>query len=633
MQIITIIPISKGIPKDVLTYFTKDEIDLGSLVKIPLRKKTAYGLVIDAVKAEEVKSQIKSLPYSMKKIEEIKSRYFLPEYFIESAKRISDYNAGSVGSVLYSLIPKIILEESDSINFEKKERPKDTFNEIALLQSDNEERFATYKSLVREEFARNHSVFFCIPTSEDLVNSKAILEKGIEKYTYVLNSNLSKKELLENWKKILEENHPVLIIGTGQFLSIPRNDIGTIILEKESSRAYKTQTRPFLDIRTVVEMLAKEMKARLVIGDTLLRVETLWGEKKGKYAQLSPLKFRSLSPANCEIVDMKIPQEMKSKEFKIIGDKLKELISNTISNNENLFLFCARKGLSPITICSDCGTVVSCKNCKMPVVLYGKKEEAGGAKNIFVCNHCREKFDTRITCTHCGGWRLNPMGIGTEKVKEEIEKIFPKANIFIFDKDHVNTQKKAEKIRNNFYGSPGSICIGTEMAIPYLNQKIENTAVVTLDSYFSIPDFQINEKVFHILLEMRYISLKEFIIQTRQENTKIFEYATKGNLIDFYRDEIEERKTLGYPPFNKYIKITLEGEKNTIRKEMEKIKTFFEPYKVQIFDAFGKSIKNKHTVHGLLYLEAEQWPEKNILSKIRQLPPQAIVKIDPASLL
>lgn len=633
MHIVTVIPISRGVSKETLTYFTKSDVSLGGIVKIPLRKKIIYGLIVDIKDASTMKSEIKSLSYNIKKVEEMQSGSFLTKSFTEAVKKIADYNASSIGATLFSLLPKSILEENTSLNFEENSSPINSFNETVLLQCDSEERFATYKSLVREEFAKGHSVFFCVPTIEDLNSAKVLLERGIEKYTFTLHSGLSKKEMVSTWKNICDEKHPVLIIGTGTFLAIPKSDIGTIILEKESSRSYKMQTRPYLDIRNVVEILSKEMKVRLVLGDMFLRTETLWDEKNGRYAPLSPLKFRSLTSANCELVSMRTPQDMKDKEFEILGSKLKNIITNNIENNENLFLFCARKGLAPSTVCSDCGTVVSCTNCHMPVVLYGRKIEAGGAKNIFICNHCGEKFDTKMLCSLCGGWRLSPLGIGIEKVAGEIEKMFPDAKIIIFDKEHITTQKKAEKMRDLFYNTPGSICIGTEMAISYLKQKIENTAIVTLDSYFSIPDFQINEKVFHILLETRHMSIKEFLVQTRQENVKIFEYALRGNLMDFYRDEIEERKALGYPPFNTYIKLTLEGDKVAIRKEMEKVKEYFEPYKLQIFDAFNRIVKNKHVVHGLMYLEKGKWPDKTILEKLKQLPPQYSVRIDPGSLL
>ncbi|KND47849.1 MAG: primosomal protein N' (replication factor Y) (superfamily II helicase) [Parcubacteria bacterium C7867-006] len=633
MNILTVIPIGRGMPKDSLTYFTKSEVPIGSIVSIPLRKKTIYGLVTGNRVAQEIKSELKSLSYSIKKIDAIETVSFLSDEFIKACQKIADYNAGSVGSVLSALIPTNILENSSKLTIENKTELKNSFYETGLLQSNDEERYATYKSLIREEFAKSRSVFFCLPTTEDLLNAKISLEKGIEKYTYILHSGIAKKELVSFWEKIVKEDHPVLIIATGSFLSLPRKDLGTIIIEKESSRAYKMQTRPYLDIRDVAEALAKELGIRLVLGDVLLRIETLWEEKKGKYAELAPLKFRSLTTANCELASMRVPADMKKKEFSILSDRLKELIKNTFENNENSFLFCARKGLYPITVCTDCGTVVVCKNCGAPTVLYARKNTKGESRNLFVCNHCGERDDAQKLCINCGGWRLNPLGIGIDRVAQEISTMFPNIKIFIMDKDHISTHKQAVKIRDLFYETPGSIMIGTEMALTYLNQKIENSAVVSLDSYFSIPDFQINEKIFHILLALRAISEKNFIIQTRQEKTKIFDYALRGNLMDFYRDEIEDRKSIGYPPFTTYIKVTIEGEKNTVKKEMEEIVEFMKPFELQSFEAFNPGSQKKYSIHGLISLQKGKWPNDELLQKLRIIQPHCTVRIDPATLL
>ncbi len=637
MNILTVIPISIGIPKDSLTYFTKADVSVGSIVSIPLRKKTIYGLVTSNKPAQEIKSELKSLTYSIKKIDNIETRSFLSNEFIESCQKISDYNAGSVGSVLSALIPNAILENSSELSFTPKKSVNPSFHEIALLQSDDEERYATYRSLIREEFAKGRSVFFCLPTTENLLNATSTLEKGIEKYTYTLHGGLAKKEVQALWKKIIDNEHPVLIIATGSFLSIPRSDLGTIILEKESSRGFKMQSRPFIDMRVVAEMLAKQMNIRLVLGDILLRIETLWEEKRGKYSELAPLKFRSLTTASCELVNTRTPQDMKKKEFPIFSNKLRDLLKNTIENNERTFLFCGRKGLYPVTVCSDCGTVVVCKNCSSPVVLYGKKNIQGKSMNLFVCHHCGERSQAERLCLHCGGWRLNPMGLGVERVAEEIETLFPGAKVIIMDKDHISTHKQAVKARDLFYETAGSIMVGTEMALPYLNQKIENTAVVSIDSYFSIPDFQINEKIFHILLEMRDLSVKHFLVQTRQEEgkgrIKIFDYALRGNLVDFYREEIEDRKSIGYPPFATHIKITLEGEKNTVKKEMDEIALFLKPYELQVFDAFNPGSKVKHSIHGLISLSKDKWIDTVLLEKLRMIQPHCMVRIDPSTLL
>ncbi len=637
MRILTIIPIARGISKDTLTYFTKKDVPAGSIVSIPLRKKKAYGLVIGSRVAEEMKSELKSLSYNIKKIDNIKSHSFLSQEFIKSAEKIADFNACSVGALLSAMIPKTLLEESEKLGSPQEKKPTGIFHETLLLQSDDEERYATYRSLVREEFAKGHSVFFCLPTTEDLINAKLKLEKGIEKFTHTLHSGLSKKELSSSWKKAIEDEHPILVIATGTFLCLPRYDLGTIVLEKESSRAYKMQTRPFLDIRSAVEIVAKELNVRLVLGDLLLRTETLWEEKNGSkasvYAELSPLKFRSLSTATCEISDMKSPQDMKKKEFAIFGDRLKEILRKAVDNNEHTFLFCGRKGLYPMTVCSDCGTVVVCKNCNATVVLYSKKNSTSGKGNLFVCNHCGERRDADELCKHCSGWRLNPLGIGIERIVEEIVALLPKAKVIIMDKEHISTHKQAVKTRDTFYSTPGSIMIGTEMALTYLNQKIENAAVVSIDSYFSIPDFQINEKIFHILLILRALAQKYFLIQTRQVSRRIFEYAVRGNLIDFYREEIEDRKSMSYPPFTTYVKITLVGEKTKVKKQMEETVEIMKPYDLTVFEAWNPGSKNVYTMNGLISLPKGKWVDKVLLEKLRGLPPQYVVKIDPSTLL
>jgi primosomal protein N' (replication factor Y) len=225
------------------------------------------------------------------------------------------------------------------------------------------------------------------------------------------------------------------------------------------------------------------------------------------------------------------------------------------------------------------------------------------------------------------------MGIGVEKIAEEIKKTLGIENVFVMDKDNLSTHKQAVKVRDAFYATPGSVMVGTEMALTYLNQNIQNTAVASIDAYFSIPDYQITEKIFHILINMRSLSDRNFIIQTRQENTKIFDHAIKGNLMDFYRDEIEERKSIGYPPFTTYIKLSLEGEKVGVKKQMEEIAKFLDPHTLSIFDAWNKGSREKYVIHGLVSLPEGGWVEPELLNKLKSLPGNVSIKINPASLL
>ncbi len=386
MHIITVIPIGRGIGKDTLTYFTREDVVKGSIVAIPIRGKRSYGLVIASEPAAGKKEVLKSLTFSIKKIEQVETQSFLTPAFIHSVEKIAEYSATTAGAVLAVLSPKTILESSAAFTYFPQKPPKketgvhEMFYEMLLLQADKEERWATYKSLIREEFARGKSVMLILPTTEDIRDATETLQKGIESYTYTLHGGLSKKDVSELWQKISRNLHPSLIICTGSFLSLPRDDIGTMIVEKESSRAYHMQTRPYLDIRTAARIIAEVSHRRIIFGDNLLRIETIHKEKgearehmeTGKaenVSALAPLKFRSLSSADCELVDMRTPKDFVKKEFEIFSEALKKILQRTKEKSERTFLFCGRKGLFPTTVCSDCGTVVACHVCTAPVVL------------------------------------------------------------------------------------------------------------------------------------------------------------------------------------------------------------------------------------------------------------------------
>jgi len=631
MKLLEVIPISRGISAETLTYFTGGDLSVGSIVRVPLRKKTIPAIVLSFQEVSEAKSSIKDSTYAIRKIKDIKSFELTSPKFIEASKEMADYLAASTGSALNSIIPKNILLNADKLKIKmkidaaKSPRPHEKF----VLQADDEERYANYRSFIREEFAKGFSVFFCLPTIQDIKKIFEILSKGIEQYAFILHSGLSKKEILENWMKVLSEPHPVFIIATGSYFSIPRDDIGAIIVDKENSSSYKSQVRPYLDVRKFSEILSDKIGAKLIFGDLLLRTETIWRHGQGEFIEFSPLKFRSLSTATQEVVDMKKTGGGTEKTpFRIISDELKRLVRETQENNEHMFIFVARRGLSPTTLCNDCGTIVLCHFCKAPTVLHRSNKE-----NFFLCHRCGERRSALEKCANCGGWNLTALGIGMEKVYEELSEKFPEIKIFKIDSDNSPTHKIACQTIKKFYESPGSILLGTEMALVYLSEKIANTAVVSVDSFFSLPDFRINEKVLNILLKIRSFAAKNFLIQTRDISQKVIEYAIKGNLAEFYRDEINNRQSFEYPPFSNLIKITVSGEKRKVAEEMDKLEKYFDGYHLAIFPAFTPYAKGKYSMHALLKIPRDSWVDAALLDKLKNLPPYFNINVDPESLL
>jgi primosomal protein N' (replication factor Y) len=392
------------------------------------------------------------------------------------------------------------------------------------------------------------------------------------------------------------------------------------------------QSRPYLDTRVFAEIYSKKIGARLIVGDLLLSTELLYRAKNAEYLELQFLKFRMLSPQDESLIDMRKYAEGEGQhEFRAIGDEVCKLIENNRLESEHLFIYASRRGMASVTVCHDCETVVSCKRCSSPVVLHAAR--IPGGRNYFLCHKCGERRDAAEKCTVCGSWNLVPLGIGIDRIEQEIKRRFPDIKIFMLDRESAATHKQALAIVERFHSSPGSVLVGTEMALLYLGESVDNAAVASIDSLFSLPDFRMNERVLSILLRMKQLARKRLVIQTRKPEQKVFEYALKGSLIDFYRDEIKEREFFDYPPFSTLIKITAAGEKSKVVLEMEKLKAFFKGYDMVAFPAFIHTFKGKHVMHALLKVARTSWPDKALVEKLMQLPPYLSVRVDPESLL
>ncbi len=644
MKLIGIIPIARGIGKEKLSYFSAEDMPIGSIVSVSLRSKDIPGLVVSSVDVLEEKANIKNYSFTVKKINKKKPLEIFQPQFVNTCQETARYLAATTGSVLYSVAPSGILENLDkveSVITPAKIRPEP--GEKFVIQGDDEERYVNYKSIIREEFAKGYSVVFILPTIQEIKKAQESLSKGIEPYTFILHSGLTKKEIVTEWNKILAEKHTVLILATGSFLSIPRPDIGTIIVDRESSRTYKSQVRPYVDTRTFAEQLAKNLGARIIFGDIFLRVETLWRFKNNELYELFPLKFRSLTTSSQKVVDMRTGQEIINYEklgkdgkreigekikFKVLSTDLENLIRSNQEDSENLFIFASRRGLSPSTVCGDCGTIVTCHHCKAPVVLH-----LANKGNFFLCHRCGERRTAMEQCSKCNSWRLTTLGIGSEFVEQEIQKLFPDIKIFRMDSDTVNTHKKALQMAEKFHAAPGSVMIGTEMAISYITEKIQNSAVVSMDSFFALPDFRINERIINIILKIKAITTRNFILQTRQPDEKVWDYSLRGNLADFYRDEISDRKLLDYPPFTTLIKISLTGDRDFVISEMEKLQKIIEPHNIDVFPAFIPGLAGKYIMHGLIKIKRGEWIDETLLAKLQILPLSYSVNVDPESLL
>lgn len=634
MQVVSVIPMTRGVGREELTYFTAAQIGPGAIVSVPLRGRIVFALVTQVREADELKLAVKKANYPLKKIIRVKHERFFSQAFMTAARLAADYTAAPLGLTLKGLVPVAILGASASWRitspFQDWPNAKREVGERFVLQEPDDERRTYYKSLIRAEFAKQGSVFLCLPTVVDIIRAGSSLERGISEYTIALHHQLSTRELIRAWQRALELTHPVLIIATPTFLALPRTDIRTIIVDRENTPAYKAISRPFLDYRRFAEYLATASRATFVLGDAVLRTETCYRADRGELEPLASLKHHAASNATQTLIAVK---KAPTADFRVVSDELLETIAAVEKRNENFFLFTHRRGLAPVVICQDCGYTVECDNCAAPTVLHGAPILPDGAETIFICHRCGARRSAAEKCRHCGGWRLLELGIGIDRVVHELGEHFPHLRLFKLDSDSTRGGTVPLTMVKRFLGTPGSVLVGTEMALYYLKERIENVAIVALDSLFALPDYRINERVFSLLIRLRALAVKRFIIQTRNVKVRLFNNALKGNLLDFYRTEIAERKQYGYPPFQIFIKIALRGERTQVRLVMKALADQLAAYEPEVFPAFIPVVSGEYRMHLLLKRQPANWPEPVLLEQLKSLPLAFVIDVDPDSLL
>jgi primosomal protein N' len=660
MNILEIIPISRSTKIETLSYFTSENPPLGAIVDVPLRGKTVHGIVAAVQPAASMKADLKTAPFSLKKIEKVKARNFLSGALIAAAREEADYAGATLGATLKSMVHESIFAEADKLIMIDKGDAPDTSSgglldepsgqvlgmgnrgiarrknvsgteisrqSVHVLQGDDDDRYGAYRSMIRQEFAQKKSLLFLAPTIEEASYVKSVLEKGIEKYIFIIHQGIIAKKIRETWNKAVEEKHPIVMIATPSFMTFYRADLETIFIERESMRGWKSQRRPYIDLRHAIETYTRKTGLRLYIGDLALRLETSRRQDQGDIEAGALFKSRSVSSARDNVIDMK--KYKGGASFRILSEEAEALIKKTRDESAHMIVIAARKGLAPSTICGDCHTIVVCTTCGAPVVLH----ESNDGSTYFLCHHCGERRSTEEYCKNCGSWKLGTIGIGIDLVKKKIADLFTGIKIFQLDSDSAPTPKKIREIIEKFKGNPGSILLGTELLVNYFHTPVPYAAVVTLDSLLALPDFRISERIFYMLLRLRALTDREFVIQTRKPEDKTFEFAAKGNITDFVRYSLDERKQFDWPPYSTLIKLSIEGKRDAIAAEMEKIKSFIAPVEIDIFPSFTAGTRGNSLLHGIMRLQTGSWPNIELLEKLRSLPPAVSVNVDPEGLL
>lgn len=636
MWIVEVIPIKRGLKKDTLSYFSSEEVREGALVQVPLRSKTIDAIVIYCRDARDEKQAIKSGTIKLRKITKVKKESAAPSYVFKTAHIAATYYRRPRGEMLDYIVPDF----SYFLDTEEKSTEEDVQPERLLLQAPLEERISYYRTFTREAFAKKESITLIVPTISGCNYFKEAVGRGISDFVVTLHSDLTKKKKNEEIAKLRSEDHPLITICTPSYASLLRTDTGTIIVENENSHAYTTPTTPSYDFRVLIEILARTAGKKLILSDSLLRIETLGRREKKEFGTIAPITFRSLTPLDIKLIPHGIPDEVPRRLRNEQLPALAEGLQPVFEKHDHIFCFAMRTGLSTFTRCRDCGSVLSCKHCDATLVLYN-----GGENNrVFICTKCKRHTPSEQKCGRCGSWNLAALGTGSAFVEEELKRLYPDTPIFRLDREVIKTKTEAKKVIKQYFTAPKAILVGTEMALYYLTDTVDTSIIVSFDTLFNIPSYKTHERITQLILSIGEKTKKKLYIQTKHTQEPIIETIEANNYATWYRKELEERKEFMYPPFATVVKISWRGKESEKTAAYDYLGELFHTFKPDIFEAIttirGKKVA---TVNVIIRLPKADWSYTELLDgkelspllrkALAQIPPETIVSINPENLL
>ncbi len=576
MRILTVAPLIYGIPYEELSYFSKDDVNAGDLVEITIKRRICRALVLEARDAEEERQSLRHASFNVKKISKVITKEFLNPKIWKAISYSSSCLLRPVGNILNDFLSERSFENLTPILL-----PTDSKGyELLLLEQNYETRITRYKTTIRETFSKKKSLVMFFPTITDLEYARDELSRGIDDYVVSLHSGLTEKQYKESHKEIRENKHPLLILSTSSLLPWGRDDLGLIIIEREHSQYYYTHGDSGYDMRFVIESLAHGSNIPCILGSHMLSLRAHMLYKQKNAHEIIPLQYRNDSSVS--VVPM--IDENKSASPYLSRIALSILHSAKVHERGHYFLYAHRKGMYPTTICSDCGTLYTCSKCNRPYVLH----KISGVRT-YICHSCEHVVhldeDTTLACRHCGGWRMALLGIATNGIQEELERL--KIPVFIIDGEHTNTKNKVKKVYKEWLDAPYGVLIGTEMAQNVV-QKCDAIIVLSIDSLFSLPEYRTDEKVLNLITEMSEkikttngVHENKLILQTRLKNIPVMKQLTAPSFREVYELLLKEREHFLLPPYYTVIKASFNNLPNDLRTRMEQE---LEPYVVEWFE-------------------------------------------------
>lgn len=518
---------------------------------IPARRKKQRELAfylydLKAASVDRLKQDGYSLPVIKQLMEfpgiSVEERYRATKTLFQSCK-IEDLPLTAEQSLAYEPIHKAIQAEQ--------------FAPFLMHGVTGSGKTQLYMKATKECIEKNKIAIILVP---EIMLTNQIVTRFVEAFgdeVVVFHSKLTISQRYNNWERLRRKDSHI-IIGARSAVFAPTDDIGLIVVDEEHDNSYKQEDMVRYHAKQVAYWRAKAHNCPLILGSATPSITSYYKALEGEYTllELPNRIFHQPLPA-VQIVDMK--EELIYGNYSVFSSALFELIKTTLSNKEQMIILLNRRGYSTFIMCRDCGEPIKCPHCDIAMVYHQAGEELR-------CHYCEHHEPVPTICPHCKSQKIKFFGSGTQKVEEELRRNFPHARIARLDQDITAKKGQGEEVLHRFGAGAYDILLGTQMVAKGHDFKgVTAVGVLTADSILNIPLYSASERTFDLLTQVagragRATGKGRVVIQTYNPLHYAIIKSKNHDYVGFYKEEIEAREALQYPPFGEMIHLRIQHE-------------------------------------------------------------------------
>lgn len=672
-----------------LTYSAEiDDLKPGLSVTVPLGKRTVDAVLVAPVATSTPGQEPENEKFKIKNIIEInEERPRINDVYRQWMKWVSDYYCYPIGQVGQLFFPPLKKKGRGSRKasviptrgLEPQSTPPTLTPEQTQVFKDisSSEEFAVhllhgvtgsgktevYLQLLDQVIERGQQGLVLVP---EISLTPQLIQRFSQRFgdqVAVIHSHLTEREKTDQWWSMVDGKKKILI-GARSALFCPLENLGMIILDEEHEPSFKQEEKLKYHARDAAVMLAHKVGCPVVLGSATPSLESWQNAQLGKY-RLHQMKSRVENRAmpEVQIIDLKekpdeasnLNPEQKNSNCELpfwMSPQLHSALTETLEQKKQSALFLNRRGIAHSLTCPACGDTRECPNCAVSLTLHGKSH--------LVCHYCNYHENRTDTCSVCNEGEPQTLGLGTEKIEDDLRKVFPEARIARADRDEIQSREQLEELIENMENGHIDILVGTQMIAKGLDfPKLQTVGIVLADVGFHLPDFRSGERIFQLITQVsgragRHIKEGErpgqVIVQTYNPDHPILNFSLNHDYVSFAEYELSARRPLTYPPFGRMASFRIQAPElklvqqaaSTLQQLCEALKNKIEKYRdIELLgpvEAPMLKLRNQYRFH-LLAKANNPWELvqfcKHVQENSDRLPKKSklLIDVDPMSLL